>query len=73
MFKTHSSKSYSSKCRELCGAIIKQTVPMQSQRAQEIHGGYVIPNQSGAITHTLVEKDEEQLLTAGYLLDLTSP
>lgn len=62
------------KCRDLFGAIIKQPVPTaQSQRAQEIQGGYVIPNQSGAITHMLVEKDEKQLLTAGYLLGLNSP
>lgn len=66
--------SYSLKCRDLCGAIMKWPVPIaQSQRAQEIQGGYVIPSLSRAITHMLVEKDEKQLLTAGYLLGLTSP
>lgn len=32
----------------------------------------MIPNQSEAITHMVVEKDEKQLLTAGYLLGLGS-
>lgn len=62
-----------SRCRDLCGSIIKQPASTsKSLRAGGIHGGYVIPNQSGAITHMVVEKDEKQLLTAGYLLGLDS-
>lgn len=65
--------SSTSWCRDLCGSIIKQPASTsQSLRAGGIHGGYVIPNQSGAITHMVVEKDEKQLLTAGYLLGLDS-
>lgn len=73
-FKIYSAMSHSSKSRDLCGAIMTQPVPItRSQRAQEIQGGYAIPNQSRAITRMLVKKDEKQLLTAGYLLGLTSP
>lgn len=62
-----------SRCRDLCGSVIKQPASTsKSLRAGGIHGGYVIPNQSGAITHMVVEKDEKQLLTAGYLLGLDS-
>lgn len=65
--------SATSRCRDLCGSIIKQPESAsKSQRALGIYGGYVIPNQSGAITHMVVEKDEKQLLTAGYLLGLGS-
>lgn len=70
----YSAISYSLKRRDLCGAIIKQLVHIaQSQKAQEMQGGYAIPNQSEAITDMLVEKDEKQLLTVSYLLGLTSP
>lgn len=56
-----------------CGSIIKQPESAsKSQRSLGIQGSYVIPNQSGAITHMVVEKDEKQLLTAGYLLGLGS-
>lgn len=73
VFKMYSAMNFSLKRRDLWSAIMKQPVHIaQSPRAQEIQGGYVIPNQSGAITHMLVEKDEKQLLTAGYLLGLTS-
>lgn len=63
--------TYFSKCRYLCN---NETASAYSPCLKEDTRGLCDTQSAWSHnTHMLVEKDEKQLLTAGYLLGLTSP